>query len=51
MSDHAAEKDANDPRECGWLGCGHPRCSRACEAVPLDDWRAWKAQAIPPERT
>ena len=31
-----------DPRECGWMGCGHPRCERICGAVPLDEWRAWK---------
>jgi hypothetical protein len=30
-----------DRRECGWNGCGHPRCALACDGVPLDVWERW----------
>lgn len=32
----------SDGRECGWMGCHHPRCERLCDGVPLDEWQDWK---------
>ena len=37
---HTDERD--EPRECGWLGCGHPRCAKLCTGVPLTERRAWR---------
>jgi hypothetical protein len=41
MSDPA--RDESDPRECGWMGCHHPRCERSCAAVSVDEWANWNA--------
>lgn len=36
-----------DQRECGWLGCGHPKCDRICKPVELDEWLWWKYVQVP----
>jgi hypothetical protein len=33
-----------DPRECGFMGCHHPRCAEFCTDVPLGEWLAWKGR-------
>lgn len=36
----------SDGRECGWMGCGHPRCADLCNAVPLAEWQDWKEETV-----
>lgn len=47
--DHAHLFKGKDPRECGFNGCGHPKCDEACQGISIEDWNAWAEKATYPE--